>query len=152
MSSLFFIISLFARIACSADVPPASDGISMEESLTLRDPFRRPSKYSDPNSDLTTPELERFSIDQIKIVGIITGPKKAKVLLTTPLNKMYIAQLNDKVGNRSGTIRAIRSRSIVVREKIVNVVGQEESADVELKYNISKEDMSESQRGSHEQK
>lgn len=130
----FLFSLLFQLLILNADAAP-TEVISMQESLNLRDPFKKPSKYSEPGGDISTPELERYPLDQIKIVGIITGPKKPRALLTTPNNKMYIVQENDKVGNRSGILKKIRDRSIIIREKIVNVIGQEENTDIELKYN-----------------
>ena len=109
-----------------------TDPISIEDSLTLRDPFKKPAKFADPGSDVSVPELERYALDQIKIIGIITGPKKAKALVATPSNKMFIVQENDKIGVYKGVIRKIKDKSILVREKIVNLVGQEDSTDSEI--------------------
>ncbi len=112
-----------------------TEPLSIEDSLTLRDPFKKPAKFADPGSDMSIPELERYALDQIKIVGIVTGPKKAKALITTPSNKMFIVQENDKIGVYKGVIRKIKEKSILVREKIVNLVGQEENTDNEIFLN-----------------
>ena len=122
-----------AAPASKADLSK-SEPMSMEETLTLRDPFRRPNKFSENSTDAAIPELERYSLEQFKIIGIITGPKKAKALLSTPTNKMFIVQESDKLGNRSGIVKKIKDRSVLVREKLVNLIGQEENIETELKY------------------
>ncbi len=111
-----------------------SDPLSIEDSLNMRDPFRRPIKFADPSSNLALPELERYSLDQLKIVGIITGPKKPKALVTTPTSKMFIVQEADRLGSHNGIVKKIKNKSIVVREKVMNLLGQEENSDTEVYY------------------
>lgn len=120
--------------SAAAATSALSDPLSIEDSLQLRDPFRKPIKYADPNNNLALPELERYGIDQIKVVGIITGPKKPKALVTTPSNKMLIIQENDKIGIHKGYVKKIKEKSIVVRERVVNLLGQEENTDSEIFY------------------
>jgi hypothetical protein len=112
--------------------------ISVEESLKMRDPFRKPAKFAAPGNDLALPDLERYGTDQIKIVGIITGPKKPKALVVTPNNKMFIVSENDRMGIHKGVVTKIGEKSIVVRERIVNLVGQEENTDTEIFYTTKK--------------
>ncbi len=114
----------------------AAEILSAQESLNLRDPFSRPLKYADSLAASDVPELQRYALDQIKIVGIITGPKKAKALISTPNQKMHIVQVGDKIGNRSGVVRQIRDTSVTVREKVQNVLGNDEDLDSILKYPV----------------
>ncbi len=115
-----------------------AEPISVEESLSMRDPFRRPAKFAAPGNDLALPDLERYGSDQIKVVGIITGPKKPKALVVTPNNKMFIVSENDRIGVHKGIITKIKEKSILVKEKIVNLVGQEESTNTEIFYTTKK--------------
>ncbi len=101
-------------------MPPA-------EVLQLRDPFKRPFLPvlgSGPKS-----ELERFPIEQFKMIGVVTGPDKVRAMLYGPNGKTYFVAKSMKIGIRSGVINRITPDGVHVRERVINVLGQVESVE-----------------------
>ena len=110
--------------------------ITLENSLALRDPFRQPKLKvaSDVNEGGTIPELERFEVEQFKLIGVISGLKKNKALLTSPDGKMHIVSENMRLGNRHGLIRKIAPGTVLIEEKVVNLLGQEEKIQMSIQF------------------
>ncbi len=103
-----------------SQMPPA-------EVLQLRDPFKRPFLPvlgSGPKS-----ELERFPIEQFKMIGVVTGPDKVRAMLYGPNGKTYFVAKSMKIGIRSGVINRITPDGVHVRERVINVLGQVESVE-----------------------
>lgn len=138
-------------VAAEAAAPPAAPGaapasapkekdaeatnFTIENSLTLRDPFRR--LILDNNGTRGSeglPELERFDVEKFKLVGVITGPKKSKALVTGPSGKLHIVSEDTKIGTREGVIRKIAPGMIEIQERVVNLLGQEEQIETVLQF------------------
>lgn len=102
-----------------------------DEVLRSRDPFLRPAVIAGPNDNRS--ELEMFPLEQLRLVGIITGPNKMRAMLVAPNGKTYLVFENMKIGLRRGVVRKITSRAVFIREKIVNLLGKEEILDVQLR-------------------
>lgn len=101
------------------------------ESLSsLRDPFQRP-KFKEYSR--TIPDLEKYPIDQYELLGVITGPYRMRAMVRDPNQKTHLVSVKTRIGNRSGVIKKITPVSLVVREKILNVFGREESSETELR-------------------
>lgn len=130
-----------AQVACAAEsaVPAAASspdaaektGPTPEELLKLRDPFKRPAISA--ALSVQKSELERFPVEQFKMVGITTGPDKLRAMIVDPNGKTYFVSERERIGVRSGFIRRISVEGIIVREKITNVLGKEENIDFEMK-------------------
>ncbi len=118
-----------------------SPSFTIENSLTIRDPFRRPAPPGSAN-DLTIPELERFELEKYKLVGVMTGPKKPKALIVAPSGKMHIIDASTRIGTRHGVVRQIMQGAISVEEKVVNLLGQEENIEtlIEMKDESAKKE------------
>ncbi len=73
------------------------------ETERSRDPFRSYAELFDKvASDPTAPRpeviLEDYSIDDLKLIGLITRIKPAKAMLVDPTGKGYVIHRNDLVG------------------------------------------------------
>jgi Tfp pilus assembly protein PilP len=101
------------------------------EMLRIRDPFKRPSLVESKDLSVRS-ELETFSADSLKMLGVITGPKKMKALIQSPSGHTYYVTEKTKVGMRGGVISKITINGMKIREKIVNVLGQEEDVETEI--------------------
>jgi hypothetical protein len=110
-----------------ADLDPLSTSSDM---LSLRDPFRRPNL--DTQNERPKSDLETFPADQLKMVGVLTGPKKFKAMIFAPNGKTYFVTLNTRVGLRNGVITRITENSVLIREKVVNLLGQQEDLETAL--------------------
>lgn len=101
----------------------------------MRDPFQRPDVRA---AGVIKSELERFATDQFEVLAIVTGPKQVRAMLRTPESKTIMISERVKIGTRNGFVRKITPFTILIREKILNVFGQEENVDVELKLKSNK--------------
>jgi len=114
----------------------AAFATSIEElALKLRDPFKMPNiegKSVEIKSD-----LERYSINEYKLVGVVTGPKHPRALLLAPGGKSYFVTEKMKIGNSGGLISRITSDGIQVREKVINTIGQTENVDSLIKLSLT---------------
>lgn len=60
--------------------------------------------------------LQRFELDELKVVGIIWDVPNPKAIIQTKDGKIYYIGLNDKLGKYNGYVAAIREGEIVVIE------------------------------------
>lgn len=122
-----------AALAEQEPVPDASPAPSVtaarEAAAALRDPFRAPpvSKVEAAKS-----EFERYALDQLKVSGIVSGPGAPRAIILMPSGNTGIVKLKQNLGNRNGRIEKITDKSVVVTEKVVNVLGEEEPLTTEL--------------------
>jgi Tfp pilus assembly protein PilP len=119
----------------TAGAPASDEAFTLENSLNLRDPFRKPpSKAAFGAEGGNIPPLERYELDRYKLVGVITGPRKNKALITDPDGKMHVVSEAMFIGTRHGKITHIRPGQILVEEKVVNLLGQEEKVESALEF------------------
>ena len=131
----FFRTSLIAVILAGflAGAGSLANELPPAEYLKLRDPFRRP--IGERGRQDVRSELEQGAVSDFKLVGVLTGPVRLRAMVQAPSGKTFFVSKNMKIGQRDGRIRRITVDSIVVREKVVNILGQEESVDSELFLN-----------------
>jgi len=98
--------------------------------LTFRDPFLPPDLGDAVN--ISRLALERFPVSDFKLLGVMSGPLKKRAMIQGPDGKSYVVSEQMKLGVRSGVVNRITTNSIIVREQIVNAIGQQEFLDVEL--------------------
>lgn len=123
---------------------PSSDSQSLNEKraqdvsdfLTFRDPFLAPDLGD--SSELSRLALERYPVSDFKVVAVMSGPIKKRAMLNGPDGKSYVVSEQMKLGVRNGVISRITTNSIIVREQIVNAIGQHEYLDVELSVEKSR--------------
>jgi len=74
-----------------------------------------------------TPEtrpLLRYNLSQLNLKAILWNVKKPKIIINDPSNKIHVLSKNDRIGNNSGYIAAIREGEVVVVQKVI-VQGKE---------------------------
>ncbi len=118
-------------------VPVVDAAHPSSELLKLRDPFKRPrvggATTASGEEVKPTSELETLSVDQIKVVGIMTGPGAHRAMIQAGDGRTFFLAENSKIGMRKGIVKKITADSVRIREKIVNALGQEESVDTEIR-------------------
>ena len=132
------LISLLISSAFGAEIPaqpspvPSSSptNVVAETLNKLRDPFKRPAFKGALLSNKG--DLESFSVETLKVVGILTGPNRIRALIMAPDGRSHLVTEKTKVGIRGGIVKKITPEGILVREKVVNVIGQEENIDTEI--------------------
>jgi len=124
----------FTLIALSTLLPTfafgTTDGSIADEMVNIRDPFKRPNVS---HSAATLSPLESIPLENFKLLGVITGPERVRAMVANPEGKTFFVAEKMKIGTRSGVIRKITPEAVFVREKIVNVLGQEEDVETEIR-------------------
>ena len=126
-SFLLFLASLSFSSVFAADTAPPSSGPA--DYKKFRDPFKEPSisESIDVRSD-----LERFAVTDFRVTAIITGPLRMRAMIVAPDSKTHYVSEKMKIGLRDGVIVKITTKSIIVREKVVNPLGEVELFDTEI--------------------
>lgn len=99
----------------------------------VRDPFKRPKILE--NEEGKT-ELDRVSVDQLRLVGVMNGPSRVRALVKAPSGKTYFVKESMRLGFRDGVVTRISRDAVRVREKVVNILGQEEQVESVLKLEL----------------
>ena len=130
-------VATSTQVSVQQPVPAASPGLSFNEIesrvmlesqaekltrenlnklMEIRDPFERPVLV-ETGQQVILADLEQFSLDQLKLRGVMTGPKKMRALVLTPAGKVHVVAENSKIGDRGGVVTKITPYSIIVKEK-----------------------------------
>lgn len=109
--------------------------LTLRNAGKLRDPFRKLQLKVEKVADITRPpDLESMAIEDLQLVGVMTGPKQRKALISAPGGKMFIIAENTKLGLRRGFVKKITPNRIVVTERMVNLLGEEEKYDSYIEF------------------
>jgi Tfp pilus assembly protein PilP len=109
---------------------------ALNDFMKLRDPFKMPAKVAPQGTPKS--ELELIPIESFKVIGVTTGPDRAKAMLQAQDGRTFFVTEKTKIGLSGGVIEKISSRSVQVKEKKMNAVGQEEESAYEIKFPTSK--------------
>ncbi len=127
VSKLMLGLGILGAPAQSAVQPPqesAMQAILSEDLIrSLRDPFQVPAILQAKKAQPRT-ELETFQIKDLKLNGVITGPKKVRAMVTAPNNKTYFVKVGDLLGAREGRVSKINPDSIQIMEYEVDERGK----------------------------
>ncbi len=129
---LLFALMAFSPVrswaAANATVQPGSSAIDNNvpflEPFTFdfgqgqRNPFQPPAivSSSGPNPMLPGSPLERYNLDEIKLVAIMWNVRNPKAMFMDPQGHTYILGIDDRIGRKHGYIAAIRDGEVVVME------------------------------------
>src|SRR5262245_53428079 len=94
--------------------PPAPDAppYTFNPLSVKRDPFQAP----DFKSAVTQSELQRYDLNEMNLVAILTGMGRPQAMIVLPSGKTHIVQVGDQMGRHNGRISKISDNEIVVRE------------------------------------
>jgi len=91
---------------------------------TKKDPFKpfaiikTPVSSSSNNKELKTVlPIHSFDISQFKLIGIVTGGKENKAMVTDPNGKGYVLRTGMTIGKNDGKITAITNNGVEVLEQ-----------------------------------
>jgi len=82
-------------------------------------PYTSPKAVSLDEEDGVISPLQRFDLDQLKLIGIIWDTKKPKAMFLDPSGKGYIVGKLDKVGRNRGYVAEIREGEVIILERFV---------------------------------
>ncbi len=103
---------------------------STDDFIKARDPFKAPKL---PAAKVAVrSELELYSVESLKMIGVLTGPDHMRAMVLTPDGVTHLVSERMKIGMRDGFVKKITTEQIIVREKMMNIMGEEESMDTEI--------------------
>ena len=151
----FIILALFVffvegfSLCAQANDQQKKQGGFPEEVLSLRDPFKRLVHQVDQDTGPVLTELEKVPLSNIKLLGVITGGKEVRAMVSPPNGMTYTVSENTLIGNRSGIIVKITSKGIRVKERFINLQGDEDFniTDIKLPSAIKITDLTGSRKG-----
>lgn len=86
-----------------------------------RDPFKAfiqaPKETKQIPLSESTPPIKRYSLNQYRIVGIITYANSPKAMVVDPEQNTYYLGIDDEIGNKNGKIIEVRDNGLLVQEK-----------------------------------
>ena len=108
------------------------------DSTGMRDPFKPFIKLVDTPSGpsvVLRPPIQRFPLNQFRIVGIVWIGGKPQAMIVDPEANTYFLGVGDKIGNSDGEILEVRQNGILVQErtKLENVYGE---VKIEVKQSV----------------
>lgn len=68
--------------------------------------------------------IQKFSLEQLQLSGVIWGGKKAMAMIVDPSKRVYYLRENDKIGNSNGYVAKIREGEIIVVETVTTDDGR----------------------------
>jgi hypothetical protein len=126
---LLFPLLLFGNGIASAAPNPDAPGSSIESILNedliraLRDPFEEPVVVKQVKVKAQS-DLELYQLKDLKLNGVITGPKKTRALIVSPKGQTFFVKIGDMVGAREGRVTSIAPDSVHVVEYFVDDQGK----------------------------
>ncbi len=131
IAGLTFIAGFGTNLGFAADpMPiPRSPAPTVGDYKKFRDPFKEPeiSEVIQNRSD-----LEKYAVTDFKVTGIITGPIRMRAMVVAPDGKTHYVAEKMKMGLRDGIVIKITTKSVSVREKVMNPLGEVELFDTEI--------------------
>jgi len=105
-----------------------------------RDPFRsyewEHMKREFADSQRSGP-LEQYDLSQLALVGVVWDVGRARALVRDPSGMSYVIATGARMGKNEGLVTRIDDNVVVVRERYVDLYGNESSQDVELRIRAS---------------
>lgn len=125
---LFLIIALwFAGVRAEetqkTDITSISpQGESAYSAAGKRDPFKPfikiiETKEAKPQLSKSLPPIKRYSLEQFRLVGIVSVGQQSKAMIVDPEKNTYVLGIGDEIGNKQGKIVEVRDNGILVEEK-----------------------------------
>ncbi len=113
-----------APSAVGASPIPTVESVSFLEPYVFdlregrRNPFRAPTLADGTMADMMLPgtPLERYDLNELKLVGILWDVKTPKAMMVDPQGEVHVLGKDDRVGRKRGYIAVIREGEVVVVE------------------------------------
>lgn len=100
-------------------------------------PYLSPAQRLTQAPDIPLEPLQRFALNQLKLVGIIWDVGTPKALIEDPSGKSHIIVENTKLGEHLGYVAAIREGEVIVVEQLIDQEGRKSFQTKVLKLTAS---------------
>jgi len=114
--------------APSADFVPTMPGEYSYDPSGRRDPFtsvlQEARTAGAENPDL--PPLERISLTELNLIGIIWGGFGYSAMVQAPDGKGYSVRVGTRIGPNNGVVTAITDNTVTIEERFTDVYGKKQ--------------------------
>ncbi len=101
-----------------------------------RDPFKSYfTSFKKKAVTFTPTPLQKYELDRLKIVGIITGISSPRAMVEDPDGQSYIIRQGALIGKNYGKVKLIRSSEVVVHEEYRDFTGKKVITSFFMKMN-----------------
>jgi Tfp pilus assembly protein PilP len=119
----------------------AADGLDFTyEASGRRDPFRS-YEWEHMKRELASAAqsgpLEQYDLSQLSLVGVVWDVGRARALVQDPSGMSYVVAAGARMGKNEGLVTRIDDNLVVVRERYVDLYGNESTKDVEMRIRAS---------------
>ncbi len=106
-----------------------------------RDPFRSvlASSGKSKKNVMSLPPLQRLSLSELRLIGIVWGEFGFGAIVQTPDSKGYTLRKGTRVGVNSGIVRRITKEEVVIRETVTDIFGETKTSTVVMKLHPQEE-------------
>lgn len=120
--------AVVSEAEAGAESGAGAEGTAPGRARLKRDPFKsfveaRTPALTEKSSRALTP-LQRYKLEQLKVVGIVVGAETTKALLEDDVGKGYVVTVGDLVGDQEGKITAIEKDRLVIEESYRDIMGE----------------------------
>ena len=81
--------------------------------------------------------LQQYDLNQLAVVGIVWNVGRARALVKDPAGMSYVVAQGARMGKNEGLVLRIDDNLMVVRERYVDLYGNESTQDVEMRIRAS---------------
>lgn len=106
-----------------------------------RDPFRSiiASSGKSKKMVMSLPPLQRLSLSELRLIGIVWGGFGFGAIVQTPDGKGYTLRKGTRVGINSGIVRRITQEEVVIRETATDIFGETKTSTIVMKLHPQEE-------------
>ncbi|MFQ5580243.1 MAG: pilus assembly protein PilP [Nitrospiria bacterium] len=106
-----------------------------------RDPFRSilAASRNAQKRRMDLPPLQRLSLSELKLIGIVWGGYGFGAIVQTPDGKGYTLRKGTRIGIKGGIVRRITKEEVLIREIGTNIFGETETSTVVMKLHPQEE-------------
>lgn len=114
--------------AVDINSPPGATGSYFYNPLGRRDPFAPVIRESGASreSDVALPPLQRVTLTELTLIGIIWGGFGYNAMVQTPDGNGYTVNRGTVIGPNNGVVTAISENGITVEERFTDLYGKKQ--------------------------
>lgn len=106
-----------------------------------RDPFAPIITKEEKKAKGERPPLERYSLSEFKLTGIVWGGFGFNAMLEGPDGKGYFVRVGTIIGQNRGVVKKITQDRMVIEEKFKNFSGETERKEIVIELRKKQEGM-----------
>lgn len=130
------VVKPAAKVEAAATPKPAEEeerSLYSYNPIGKRDPFEVFALSPTLQPDVPLTPLQQFSIDQLKLVGIIWGISNPRALVEDPKGKGHVVKRGTLIGKNWGKVSRIKQDEVIIAEEYRDIDGRLVVNEISLK-------------------